>query len=145
MYNKVKNVELELNHNSGEILSENEVSLTIHKCGELDIIEAGLPTIPGKPIPFSTTHPDGGFKGKDPVTVFNQDIKSAGTMGDAWIDYIDQPKIRAKIDITDPEIKVLIKQDKVLISYVYWRDQSSHTIYSFDFDHLLIYRRKGGM
>ena len=133
---------LELIENTGEFISEHEVVLQV--LDDLDIpgVEAGLATIPGKHIPFSTTHPVGGFKDKDPETVFNQDIKSAGTMGDAWIDMLGRPKLKANIKITDPDVETLIKQGKVFISDAYWRDPKSIHISSFDFDHLLIYPRE---
>jgi hypothetical protein len=134
--------ELKMNFNSGEFLSESEVALRAPKDAELCHLEARLSTVSGKPIPFSTTHPKNGFKDKDPKTIFNQDIRFAGTIYHAWLDNTCQAQLRAKIDITDPEIKVLIKQDKVLLSYAFWRDLSPS---SFDFDHLLIYPRKGDL
>ena len=135
---------LKLNYNSGEFLSEKEVVLQIPKDVKLWSIEAGLSNIPGKLIPFSTTHPKDGFRDKDPKTIFNQDNRFAGTIDSAWIDYTRWPQIRAKIDITDPEVKFLIRQEKVLISYAYWRYLSPAASFSFDVDHLLIYPRKGG-
>jgi len=136
-----KNVSEVLIQNTGEFVSEHEVVLQVLDDDDIPGIEAGLSTIPGKPIPFSITHPDGGFKGKDPESIFSQEIKSVGTMGDAWIDSIGRPKLRAKINITDPEIEDLIKQGKVFISDAYWRDPTTPHISSFDFDHLLIYPR----
>ncbi len=136
-------MKLKLNYNNGKFFSDSEVILLMPKNEELSCIEAGLLTISGKPIHFGSTHPEGGFKGKNPETVYNQGIKPAGIMGDVWIGYSDRPKLNAKINITDPDIKALINQDKVLLSYVYWGDSSSSTSSFFDFDHLLIYPRKG--
>jgi|ERR1035437_609831 hypothetical protein len=140
--NNSKDVKIKHNFNTGEFISENEIVLQIPRDEELCNIEAGLSTIQGKYISFSVVHPKCGFKGKDPKTVFNQGTKSVGTMGDTWIAYTGWPKLKAKILIPDPKIKVLIKQDKVLLSYAFWRDSSPS---SFDFDHLLIYPRKGGL
>ena len=62
-------------------------------------------------------------------------------MGDAWIDYTGQPKLKANINITDPEVEDLIKTGKVLISDAFWRSTDTPHISSFDFDHLLVYPR----
>lgn len=131
----------QLNYNTGDFISASEVVLLIPKNEELSRIKVGLLTIPGKPIPFSTTHPIGGFKDKNINTVFYQGIKSAGTMGDAYIDSTSRPKLKAKIYINDPDIEALIKQDKVALSYAYWGDPSHNSF--FEFDHLLLFTRKG--
>jgi hypothetical protein len=138
----VKNVELKLNYNSGEFISDSEVILRIPKNEELYRIEAGLATIPGKYIPFSRTHPKDGFRDRDPATVFDQDTKYVGIMGDAWIDYACWPRLRAKINIIDPEVRFLIEQKKVFLSYVYWKDSSPAASFSFHFDHLLIFPQR---
>src|SRR5208337_3452281 len=132
-------MKLKINYNNADFLSDFEVVLQIPKNAELSYIETGLLTIPEKPILFGATHPEGGFKDKNLETVFSQGIKLAGTMGDVWIDCSGRPKLKAKINITGPDIKALINQGKVLLSYVYWGDQSSSLSSSFDFDHLLIY------
>lgn len=139
---EVENPEAKMNFNSGEFLSDSEVVLRAPKDADLCHLEAGLPTISGKPILFSTTHPKKGFKYKDPKTVFNPDIISAGTIDNAWIDYTCQSQIRAKIFITDPEIRVLISQRNVFLSYAFWRASSLSASFSFDFDHLLIFQPK---
>lgn len=130
-----------LHENTGEFISEHEVVLQVLEDDDIPGIEAELSTIPGEPIPFSVKHPEGGFKDKNQETVFNQDIKSAGIMGDGWIDYTGRPKLKAKINITDPEIENLIKTGKVFVSDAYWHDPTSLHISSFNFDHLLIYPR----
>ena len=138
MHNEMENAEPKLIFGTDEFISELEVVFQAPKNEGLCVIETGLSTIPSKPIPFFGTHPEGVFKGKDPTTVFNQDI--VGTMGYAWIDNTGLLQLRAKISITDPDIKILIKQEKVLLPYAFWRDSSPSS--SFDFDHLLIFPRK---
>ena len=133
---------LSKNYNSGRFLSEHKVVLTIPKDQRLGIIEDGLSTIPGKLIPFSTTHPKEWFKDKDPINIFNQDVRFAGIIDSAWIDSTCPPQLIVKINIVDSDVKALIKQDKVLISYAYWRYESLLTISSFDFDYLLVFPRR---
>jgi len=140
-----ENVGSKINYNTGDFVSDSEVVLQIPRDGELSCIEAGLLTIPGKPIPFSATHPKGGFKDKDMQTVFSQGIKLAETMGYAFIDYTGRQKIKVKLYINNSEIGALIKQDKVSISYAYWRDRSLPNVSVFEFDHLLLFPRKGGI
>jgi hypothetical protein len=79
MYNEMENAEPKLIFGTGEFISELEVVFQAPKNEKLCVIEAGLSTIPGKPIPFPGTHPEGVFNGKSPATVFNQEI--VGTMG----------------------------------------------------------------
>jgi len=134
---------LPINYNSADLLSDFEVVLQIPKNEKLSDIKYRLLTISEKPILFGATHPQGGCKGKNLETVYTQDIKLVGIMGDVWVDCSGRSKINAKIYINDPDIEALIKQAKVLISYAYWRDPLSCLSSSFDFDHLLIYPRKG--
>ena len=132
---------MQLKTNIAEFTSEHEAILQVLEDEDIPAVEAGLSTIPGKPIPFSLSHPKDGFKNKLPESVFNQEIKNAGVMGDAWIDYTGRPKLKANFNVSDPEVETLIKEGKVFISDAFWHDPSTPYISSFEFDHLLIYPR----
>lgn len=131
---------LKINYNNADFLSDFEVFLQIPKNEELSYIEAELLTISKKPIFFGATHHEGSFKDQNIETVSSQGIKFAGTMGNAYVDSTSRTKIKAKIYINDPDIEALINQAKVLILYAYWGDPSHRSF--FEFDHLLIFPRR---
>lgn len=139
---------MELQTNTSEFNlfeKRHEVVLQTLEDDDIKAIESGLSTIKGKPIPYSLSHPIGGFKNKtlEEVLAANTDkkIDIVGFVDDAWIDYTGRPTLRAKINVTDPEIEQKILSGDVLISDAYWHDPSTSHISSFEFDHLLIYPR----
>ncbi len=137
----------ELVINQSEFSAEHEVVLQVLQDEDIPAVEARLSTIPGKPIIYTLSHQGfKGFRGRPPETALEEiNAVQVGKMGDAWIDYMGRPKLKAKINVTDPDSESNIQKGDVLISDGYWHDPDTSYISSFDFDHLLIYPRASGI
>ena len=137
----------ELYINQGEFSAEHEVVLQILQKEDIPAVQARLSTIPGKPVIYTLSHRGfKGFRGRSTETALKEiNATQVGTMGDAWIDYMGRPKLKAKINVTDPDSETNIQTGEVLISDGYWHDPDTPYISSFDFDHLLIYPLASGI
>jgi len=137
----------ELYINQSEFSAEHEVVLQVLQDEDIPAVQARLSTIPGKPIIYTLSHQGfKGFRGRTPEIALKEiNATQVGKMGDAWIDYVGRPKLKAKINVTDPDSESNIQKGDVLISDGYWHDPDTPYISSFDFDHLLIYPRASGI
>ena len=101
---------------------------------DIPAVQARLSTIPGKPVIYTLSHRGfKGFRGRSTETALKEiNATQVGTMGDAWIDYMGRPKLKAKINVTDPASETNIQTGEVLISDGYWHDPDTPYISSFD-------------